>query len=209
MVVKTRKGIYALCLKRLFDLFVALTAFIILIPLFLFLILILFFAFKGKPFFTQLRPGLHEKAIRVLKFRSMNEKRDAGGELLPNHLRTTPLGAFLRRSSLDELPQLINVIKGDLSLIGPRPLLFRYLPLYSETQRRRHDIRPGITGWAQVNGRNAISWQQKFEYDVYYLENLSFGLDLKILLMTLKKALAREGVNASEQVTMPPFDGTN
>ncbi len=195
--------------KRLLDFFASLLGLLIISPLFLLLTLVLALAFKGKPFFFQERPGHKEKSFKVIKFKSMNDEKDATGKLLPNNERTTPLGAFLRKTSLDELPQLINVIRGDMSLVGPRPLLFKYIPLYSETQRRRHQVRPGITGWAQVNGRNAISWTRKFEYDVWYVDNLSFFVDLKILWMTFLKVIRREGVNASETITMEPFNGFN
>jgi undecaprenyl phosphate N,N'-diacetylbacillosamine 1-phosphate transferase len=201
--------LYRRYFKRIFDLIVATLAFLIHLPLFLVLMVLLVIDFRGKVFFIQERPGKNEQVIRIIKFKSMNDKTDENGNLLPNYLRTTLLGRFLRKTSLDELPQLINVIRGDISLVGPRPLLFKYLPLYNEEQRRRHDILPGITGWAQVNGRNAISWQQKFEFDVYYVDHYSFPLDLKILLLTVKKVFASEGVNTSEEVTMPPFDGTN
>lgn len=195
--------------KRFLDFLVSLLGFLIISPLFLLLTLALALAFKGKPFFFQERPGHNEKPFKVIKFKSMNDKKDAAGKLLTNHERTTPLGAFLRKTSLDELPQLINVIRGDMSLVGPRPLLFKYIPLYNETQRRRHQVRPGITGWAQVNGRNAISWSRKFEYDVWYVDNLSFYLDIKILWMTFLKVIRREGINASETITMEPFNGFN
>lgn len=195
--------------KRLFDFFASLLGLIIISPVFLLLMLILFVAFNGKPFFFQERPGRNEKPFRVIKFKSMNDKKDAEGRLFPNHERTPPIGAFIRRTSLDELPQLINVIKGEMSLVGPRPLLFKYIPLYSETQRRRHEVSPGITGWAQVNGRNAISWTKKFELDVWYVENLSLAVDIKILWMTFLKVIRREGINASETITMEPFNGSN
>lgn len=164
---------------------------------------------RGSVFFTQSRPGQFEKEIKVIKFKTMNDKRDANGNLLSDKERLTTFGKFLRKYSLDELPQLINVIKGDLSLIGPRPLLFKYLPLYNERQRLRHRVKPGITGWAQVNGRNAISWQQKFEYDVYYVENISFSLDLKIFFLTIYKIIKSEGVNQSSERPMMPFEGNN
>ncbi len=168
----------------------------------------LFFVNKGKPFFFQKRPGKNEKIFSIIKFKTMNDKKDSNGNLLPFHERVTKVGSFVRKYSLDEIPQLLNVIIGDMSLIGPRPLLVQYLPLYNSTQKRRHDVRPGISGWAQVNGRNAISWEQKFEFDVYYVDHLSFLLDLKILWLTAKKVLVREGVNASETLNMEEFSGS-
>lgn len=169
----------------------------------------LYFSNKGKPFFFQDRPGVNELKIRIIKFKSMNDETDEKGNLLADNLRLTTVGKFVRKTSLDELPQLINVLKGDMSLIGPRPLLFKYLPLYSSDQRKRHNVKPGITGWAQVNGRNSISWNKKFEYDVFYVTNLSFWLDLKIFILTIKKILIHEGVNQSNERPMQPFDGTN
>lgn len=195
--------------KRFIDFTVSVLLLLILSPIVLALILLLFFANGGKPFFFQERPGFKEKRIRIIKFKSMNDKRDKEDELLPDNLRLTPLGKFVRSTSLDELPQLINVLKGDMSLIGPRPLLFKYLPLYSREQRRRHSVRPGITGWAQVNGRNTIPWKKKFEYDIYYADNISFLLDVKIFWLTIKKIVIREGVNQSGKRPMQPFDGTN
>jgi lipopolysaccharide/colanic/teichoic acid biosynthesis glycosyltransferase len=195
--------------KPLIDVSAALIALLLLSPVFLVITCILFIVNKGKPFFFQERPGLHERPFRVIKFKTMNDKKDAQGQLLPNHLRTTPVGAFLRATSLDEIPQLINVLKGDMSLIGPRPLLFKYIPLYSPEQRRRHSLKPGITGWAQVNGRNAISWAKKFEYDIYYIDNCSLTLDIRILWLTFLKVLKREGVNVSATVIVEPFNGSN
>ena len=200
---------YRYFFKRVIDVFISLIGLVVLSPLFLLLIIVLSFAFRGKPFFIQLRPGRNEVGIKVIKFKSMNDARDKDGNLLPNFDRTTKVGGFIRRTSIDELPQLINVLRGDMSLVGPRPLLFKYVPLYSKTQRRRLDIKPGVTGWAQVNGRNEISWKQKFEYDIYYVDHLSFLLDIRILLLTLKKVFLSEGVNAGENVTMPPFNGSN
>lgn len=196
-------------LKRILDFAVALAALVALFPLWGVVLAALCLENKGKPFFIQNRPGKDEKEIRVIKFKTMNDKRGEDGELLPGLKRVTKIGALIRAASLDELPQLINVLKGDMSLVGPRPLLFKYLPLYNERQKKRHDVLPGITGWAQVNGRNAISWKQKFEYDVWYVENLSFVLDLKILGMTMMRVLRKEGINSSGDETMPPFDGTN
>jgi lipopolysaccharide/colanic/teichoic acid biosynthesis glycosyltransferase len=194
-------------LKRIFDFTAAFLGLLLLSPVFIIVTVGLYFANQGKPFFFQLRPGLHEKVFKIIKFKTMNDKKDANGNLLPDAERLTKIGSFVRKTSLDEIPQLINVLKGDMSLIGPRPLLPEYLPLYSEIQKRRHNIRPGITGWAQVNGRNAISWQQKFDYDVWYVENISFLLDLKILFLTIKKVFAREGISAEGQVTIEAFKG--
>ncbi len=198
-----------LYLKRILDFFAAAVALVILCPLLL--IVALLIAVKlGRPvFFTQKRPGLHGKAFHIIKFRTMTNARDASGNLLPNEQRHTRFGRFLRSTSLDELPELINVLKGDMSLVGPRPLLMQYLPLYNKEQARRHDVRPGITGWAQVNGRNAISWEEKFEYDVWYVDNLSFLLDLKIIFLTIKSVFRREGINQNAQTTMEPFRGTS
>lgn len=170
---------------------------------------LLYFANQGKPFFVQARPGLNEKIFNIIKFKTMNDKKDAQGNYLPDSERLTPVGSFIRRTSLDELPQLINVLKGDMAIIGPRPLLPQYLSLYSETQKRRHTIRPGITGWAQVNGRNAISWTKKFELDVWYVDNLSFAIDCKVVLLTIKKVIIREGINQVEQATVEAFKGNN
>ena len=158
-------------------------------------------------FFYQLRPGKGERIFKIIKFKTMNDRRDANGELLPDAERLTKIGAFVRKTSLDEIPQLLNVLKGDMSVIGPRPLLPQYLPLYNETQKRRHEVKPGITGWAQVNGRNAISWERKFELDVWYVDHLSFVLDLKILLLTVKKVFIREGISQEGQATMEAFRG--
>lgn len=162
---------------------------------------------KGGVFFTQQRPGKDEVVFKLLKFKTMNDKRDANGDLLPDAARLTAIGKFIRKTSLDELPQLWNVLKGDMSLIGPRPLLVEYLEFYSDEQKRRHEVRPGITGWAQVNGRNAISWEQKFEYDIWYVDNCSFVLDIRILWMTVLKVFKREGINATDSVTMSKFTG--
>jgi len=193
--------------KPLFDIMLSALALIILSPVFIIISIMLSLANKGTPFFTQVRPGKHARAFRVIKFKTMSDQRDARGELLPDEIRLTPVGRLVRKTSLDEIPQLINVIKGDMSLIGPRPLLMEYLPLYSKEQQRRHDVRPGITGWAQVNGRNAISWKQKFAFDVWYVDNLSFALDVKILLRTIQKVLKAEGINSATSVTMEKFAG--
>jgi len=195
-------------LKRLFDFLLALMVFIFIIPIFFLLWFWLSIANKGAgAFFFQERPGKDEKIFRVIKFKTMNDRRDASGKLLPDAQRLTKVGNFVRSTSLDEIPQLLNVIKGDMSLIGPRPLLVQYLPLYNETQRRRHDVRPGITGWAQVNGRNAISWKQKFAYDVWYVDNVSLSLDVKILLKTIQKVFKREGISSDTSATMELFKG--
>jgi lipopolysaccharide/colanic/teichoic acid biosynthesis glycosyltransferase len=162
---------------------------------------------KGGVFFAQQRPGRNEVIFKLLKFKTMNDKRDANGHLLPDAARLTAIGKFIRKTSLDELPQLWNVLKGNMSLVGPRPLLVQYLPLYTIEQKRRHLVKPGITGWAQVNGRNAISWEQKFEYDVWYVDNCSFALDMKILWMTVLKVVAREGISQEGHVTAQAFKG--
>jgi undecaprenyl phosphate N,N'-diacetylbacillosamine 1-phosphate transferase len=194
--------------KRLFDFMIALVGLIILSPLLLILWIGLSIANKGAgAFFLQERPGKDEKIFKVIKFKTMNDRRDENGNLLPDNERLTTIGRWIRSLSLDEIPQLINVLKGDMSLIGPRPLLVQYLPLYDEVQRRRHEVRPGMTGWAQVNGRNAISWQEKFEYDVWYVDHLSLSLDIKILLKTIEKVFKREGINSGTYGTMEPFQG--
>ena len=194
--------------KRFFDIVIASVGLIVLSPLFLILWIWLSIANKGAgAFFLQERPGKDEKIFKVIKFKTMNDRRDENGNLLPDSERLTTIGRWIRSLSLDEIPQLINVLKGDMSLIGPRPLLVQYLPLYDEVQRRRHEVRPGITGWAQVNGRNAISWQEKFEHDVWYVDHLSLSLDIKILLKTIEKVFKREGINSETHVTMEPFKG--
>jgi lipopolysaccharide/colanic/teichoic acid biosynthesis glycosyltransferase len=185
-----------------------LVAFVVFSPFFLLIWVLLLFVNQGAPFFTQLRPGKSGKTFRVIKFRTMNNRRDQAGKLLPDAQRLTKIGRFVRSTSLDEIPQLINVIKGDMSLIGPRPLLVRYLDRYTPEQARRHEVRPGITGWAQVNGRNAISWEEKFTLDVWYVDNLSFALDMKILWMTIKKVLRREGISSGSSATMEEFMGS-
>ena len=192
--------------KRLFDLSAAVVGFLLISPIFLIVMIGLYFANKGKPFFFQLRPGKDERLFQIIKFKTMTDGKDAAGNLLPDAQRLTALGSFVRKTSLDEIPQLLNVIKGDMSLIGPRPLLPEYLPYYSELQKRRHEVRPGITGWAQINGRNAISWEQKFEYDVWYVDHLSILLDIKIVFLTFKKIIKTEGVTAKGHATMPRFD---
>jgi len=196
-------------IKRLLDFTIALVGLICLSPIFIVVTVGLYFANQGKPFFFQERPGLNERIFNIIKFKTMNDKKDAQGNLLPDADRLTPVGAFVRKTSLDEIPQLINVLKGDMSIIGPRPLRTYYLPLYNEIQKTRHNVRPGITGWAQVNGRNAISWTKKFELDVYYVNHISFLLDLKIFFMTIKKVFVREGISQEGQATVEPFNGNN
>ncbi len=195
--------------KRLLDFTVAFLGLLILSPIFIIVTIGLYFANEGKPFFFQARPGLNEKIFNIIKFKTMNDRKDINGNLLSDAERLTPIGAFVRKTSLDEIPQLINVLKGDMSLIGPRPLLPQYLSLYNHTQKRRHEVRPGITGWAQVNGRNAISWTKKFELDVWYVDNLSFMTDLKVFLMTFKKVFKSEGISQEGQATMEAFNGSN
>ena len=196
-------------MKRIFDFFIALFSLITLSPVILITALLVRLKLGSPILFTQNRPGLNTKVFKMMKFRTMLDGIDQNGKLLPDDLRMTNFGSFLRSTSLDELPGLFNVLKGDMSLVGPRPLLVEYLPLYNKEQSRRHNVHPGITGWAQVNGRNAISWQQKFEYDVWYVNNQSFWLDIKILLLTVKKVLVKDGISADEHVTMPEFKGND
>ncbi|WP_055447251.1 sugar transferase [Lacinutrix mariniflava] len=200
---------YKTLLKPIFDFLLALIGFAILSPFFLIVLVLLMFNNQGKPFFFQKRPGKNGKIFKVIKFKTMNDKKDDKGILLPDAKRLTELGKFVRKTSLDELPQLINVLKGDMSLIGPRPLLPEYIPLYTPAQSKRHNVKPGITGWAQVNGRNAISWKKKFELDIWYVENISFKLDIKILLKTVFKVIKSEGINAVDAVTTEKFTGLN
>jgi lipopolysaccharide/colanic/teichoic acid biosynthesis glycosyltransferase len=197
-------------IKRIIDFTLSLIGFIIISPVFIIVWIWLTIANKGAgALFFQERPGKGEKIFKVIKFKTMTDERDASGNLLPDAERLTGVGRFVRSTSLDEIPQLINVIKGDMSLIGPRPLLVQYLPLYNDTQRRRHEVRPGITGWAQVNGRNAISWKQKFEFDVWYVDNISLSLDIKILVRTIIKVFKREGISSNTSSTMEMFKGNN
>lgn len=196
-------------MKRIFDLFISCCALVFLCPLFLCLSLLIRIKLGSPVLYRQVRPGLHGKVFAMYKFRTMTNETDKDGILLPDDKRLTALGSFLRKSSLDELPELWNVFKGDMSLVGPRPLLVEYLPLYNEHQQRRHEVKPGITGWAQVNGRNSISWEDKFELDVWYVENYNFLLDLKILFMTVLKVFKREGISASGHVTAYPFTGND
>jgi undecaprenyl phosphate N,N'-diacetylbacillosamine 1-phosphate transferase len=198
---------YTTIFKPLIDFMLALFGLLLLSPVFMLVLIGLAFANQGKPFFFQKRPGKGEKIFSIIKFKTMNDKKDSDGNLLPDAERLTTIGKFVRKTSLDEIPQLINVLKGEMSLIGPRPLLIQYLPLYDKVQERRHEVRPGITGWAQVNGRNAIRWQQKFEYDVWYVDNLSLGLDIKIVFLTIKKVFASEGINQKGQATTQYFKG--
>lgn len=194
-------------IKRIFDFLFSFLGLIFLIPIFLILTFLLFLSYQGNPFFLQKRPGLHGKIFTIVKFKTMNNKKDINGKLLPDADRLTTIGSFVRKTSLDEIPQLFNVLLGDMSLIGPRPLLTHYLHLYNDFQNRRHEVKPGITGWAQVNGRNAISWDQKFEYDVWYVDHISFTLDMKILFKTVLKVLKKEGINAADAATIEPFNG--
>lgn len=191
--------------KRFFDTLIAICLFVILLPLFLLVCISLYASGMKTIFFTQTRPGKDAKLFKIIKFKTMTDERDNNGNLLPDYRRLTPSGKIIRKLSLDELPQLINVIKGEMSLVGPRPLLPEYLPLYNEVQKRRHDVKPGITGWAQINGRNTISWEKKFEYDVWYVDNISFGLDMKILFGTISKVFKREGISSDTSVTMEKF----
>jgi lipopolysaccharide/colanic/teichoic acid biosynthesis glycosyltransferase len=195
--------------KRIFDFMAAFLGLIVLSPIFLFIMIGLFFANNGKPFFFQLRPGKNEKLFKIVKFKTMTDEKNSYGNLLPDEKRLTKLGQFVRKTSLDEIPQLLNVLVGEMSLIGPRPLLPEYLPLYNTIQKRRHKVRPGITGWAQVNGRNAISWEEKFNFDIWYVENVSFFLDIKILFLTAKKVVVREGISATGEATITPFKGSH
>ncbi len=201
---------YKCFFKRLIDFIIALCTLAFIWPILLLITIGLYFANKGAgAFFTQERPGKDGRIFRLIKFKSMTDERDAEGKLLPDAKRLTHVGKFVRATSIDELPQLINVLKGDMALIGPRPLLPQYLSLYSKEQARRHEVRPGITGWAQVNGRNAISWTKKFELDVWYVDHCSLLLDLRIIVLTVKKVFVKEGVNFGSEVTMPPFIGDN
>ncbi|MFJ1377345.1 sugar transferase [Capnocytophaga canimorsus] len=200
---------YRFFIKPLLDFILALIGFLLLSPVFIIVTIGLFFANQGKPFFFQLRPGKDGEIFKIIKFKTMNDKKDEHGNLLPDACRLTKIGNFVRKTSLDEIPQLLNVIKGDMSLIGPRPLLPSYLALYNDFQRRRNEVKPGITGWAQINGRNSISWEKKFEYDVWYVDHISFALDFKILFLTIKKVFVREGISQDGQATMERFKGNN
>lgn len=195
--------------KRGLDLLLGGLMFLVFLPIFVFLMLFLTLYFRGNPFFFQERPGRNAKIFRIIKFKTMNDAKDAEGKLLSDELRTFKVGRFIRRTSFDELPQLINVLKGDMSLVGPRPLLVEYLPLYNEIQAKRHFVRPGVTGWAQINGRNAISWNEKFHLDVWYVEHLHFWLDIRILIRTLWNVLTGKGVSQQGHVTVGKFRGNN
>jgi lipopolysaccharide/colanic/teichoic acid biosynthesis glycosyltransferase len=199
---------YKLFLKRSLDIIFALTVLVVSSPFFIITFIVLSIANNGKAFFFQKRPGKNERIFEIVKFKSMNDKKGPDGELLPDAERITKFGKFVRKTSLDELPQLWNVLKGDMSVIGPRPLLIRYLPLYNDKQKKRHNVRPGITGWAQVNGRNTISWEQKFEYDVWYVENISFLLDLKIFFKTFLKVFKGSDISSATHATMEEFTGS-
>lgn len=198
---------YRKILKPIFDLFLAIVLVVLLSPIFFLLIILLYLFNKRNVFFFQERPGKNERVFKIIKFKTMTDEKDELGNLLPDELRLTKMGKFVRKTSLDELPQLINVVKGDMSFIGPRPLLVSYLPLYNNEQKKRHLIKPGITGWAQINGRNALTWQQKFVYDVFYVNHLSFALDFKIFLLTIKKVIKSEGINSAGQATTESFKG--
>lgn len=199
---------YKTIFKRLIDLLISITGMIFLCPIFLIVLIYLWFYNHGSPFFFQKRPGENCKIFSIIKFKTMNDKKDVHGNLLSDEQRLSKAGKIIRKLSLDEIPQLINVIKGDMSLIGPRPLLVEYLPLYSKEQNKRHLVKPGITGWAQVNGRNAISWEKKFELDVWYVENISFKLDIKIFIKTIFKVIKSEDINTENQATTTKFKGS-
>lgn len=201
--------LYRKYFKKILDYFISLVVVILLAPLLTIIIILLFLFNEGKVFFIQKRPGKNEKIFNLYKFKTMNDDRDKNGNLLPDEQRITKIGNFIRKFSLDELLQFINVLKGDMSIIGPRPLLIEYLPLYNEEQKKRHNVKPGITGWAQVNGRNALSWKEKFELDVWYVENISFWLDLKILFRTIIKVFKRDGISSEGMATAPKFNGKN
>lgn len=194
-------------IKYIFDFCFSATVFIILFPVFVLLVILLLFIQNGKIFFVQERPGRNEIIFKLIKFKTMTDKKDKDGSLLPDEQRLTKLGQIMRKTSLDEIPQLLNIVKGDMSLIGPRPLLVEYLELYNDFQKKRHDVRPGITGWAQINGRNAISWQEKFDFDIWYVENISLGVDIKIFMKTIIKVFKKEGISSEESVTIEKFTG--
>jgi len=200
---------YRLAFKPIIDFFISFIVIAIAFPILIFVTIVLFISNQGKPFYYQLRPGKNNKIFKIIKFKTMNDKKDKDGKLLSDADRLTSIGSFIRKTSLDELPQLINVLKGKMSLIGPRPLLPEYLPLYNETQKRRHEVKPGITGWAQINGRNAISWEKKFEHDLWYVDNISLKTDCKILLITFIKVFKKEGISSEGYVSTSAFNGTN
>ena len=199
---------YSKCVKRILDVFLSGCALVVLTPVLLVLTVLGAIMMKGNPFFTQLRPGKNEKIFRLIKFRTMTCEKDSSGNLLPDDQRLNQYGKLLRSTSLDELPELVNIFIGDMSIVGPRPLLVRYLPRYNEEQKRRHDVRPGLTGYAQVNGRNAISWEEKFRLDVEYVDTVGFWLDVKIVLQTVGKIFKREGISSENSVTMEEFMGS-
>lgn len=200
---------YAKYFKRIIDFFLSLFGIIVLSPIFLVLIVLGTVFMRGNPFFTQLRPGKNEKIFKLIKFRTMDNRKDADGKLLPDDVRLNKYGRLLRSTSLDELPELFNILKGDMAIVGPRPLLVQYLPLYSKTQKRRHEVLPGLTGWAQVNGRNSISWTERFKLDIEYVNRISFMLDIEILILTVKAVFLHEGISSATSDTMEDFDGTN
>ena len=200
---------YTTVIKPVFDIVISIIALIIISPVFLGIIVCLFILNSGQPFFYHSRPGKNGRLFKVIKFKTMNNDVDKRGVLLPDAARLTPFGRFIRKTSLDEIPQFINVVKGEMSIVGPRPLLVEYLTLYNDEQKKRHNVKPGITGWAQVNGRNTISWQKRFYFDIWYVENISFLLDLKIILLTFKKVFISEGISSSTHATMEKFTGNN
>lgn len=200
---------YAKYFKRIIDFCLSLLGIIVLSPIFVVLIVLGTVFMRGNPFFTQLRPGKNEKIFKLIKFRTMDNRKDADGKLLPDDVRLNKYGRLLRSTSLDELPELFNILKGDMAIVGPRPLLVQYLPLYSKTQKRRHEVLPGLTGWAQVNGRNSISWTERFKLDIEYVNRISFMLDIEILILTVKAVFLHEGINSATSDTMEDFDGTN
>jgi len=200
---------YRNLIKPFFDFLTAIVILIVLCPILLIVTILLYRANHGKPFFYQSRPGLHGSIFKIVKFKTMTDETDPSGKLLPDADRLTRIGNFVRKTSIDEIPQLWNVLKGDMSIVGPRPLLPHYLELYNEQQFKRHQVKPGITGWAQVNGRNAISWLKKFEYDVWYVENQSFILDIEVLVKTIKKVIISEGITSENMATTEPFNGRN
>lgn len=206
--MKRKAGFYEKYIKRGLDFLLSLVALLILSPVLLILTALGVWKMKGNPFFTQQRPGKDEKIFKLIKFRSMTCEKDKDGNLLPDEQRLTKYGKLLRSTSLDELPELINILKGDMSIVGPRPLLVKYLPLYNGEQKHRHDVRPGLTGWAQVHGRNAVSWEEKFRLDVWYVENISFAVDVRTVFMTVGKIFKREGISAEDSATMEAFTGT-
>lgn len=201
--------IYKNYIKNIMDVLIALFLLLLISPILFLSVTLLFFSNNGKIFFIQQRPGKNKKIFKIVKFKTMNDKKDVNGNLLPDEKRLTTIGKLIRKLSIDELPQLFNVLIGDMSLIGPRPLLMEYLPLYNENQKRRHEVKPGITGWAQVNGRNAISWKEKFDLDVWYVDNVSFLLDVKIFFLTIVKIFKSEGINSQGMATAPKFNGKN